>query len=199
MNAETRKTIKYTELVDIVKTHFDPKPSSIVQRFKFYNRIRAKGESITTYVAALRALAGYCEYGDSLNIMLRDKLACGINHEGIQCRLLSERDLTYDKALEIALAMEAAAKDTKDLQAASNPPPLGLNYVAGGNNSKKRSGKATQLLYRRPQNLQSKPHATQGRPNLTCHHCGGPHFASECKIYNEECFRCKKIGYINSL
>ena len=38
----------------------------------------------------------------------------------------------YNKALEIALAMEAAPKDTKDLQAALNPPLAGLNYVAGG-------------------------------------------------------------------
>ena len=100
------------------------------------------------YVAALRALAEYCEYGDSLNIMLRDKLMCGVNHKGIQRRLLPEKDLTYDKALEIALAMEAAAKDTKDLQATSNSLPLGLNYIASGNNSKKGSGKATQSLYR---------------------------------------------------
>ena len=163
MDTETQKTIKYTELADIVKTHFDPKPSSIVQRFKFYNRIRVKGELIATYVAALRTLAEYCEYGDSLNIMLRDKLVCSVNHEGIQRHLLSEKDLTYDKALEIALAMEAAVKDTKDLQATSNSPPPGLNYVAVGNNSKKGSGKATQLLYRRPQNLQSKPHGDTGK------------------------------------
>ena len=107
-----------------------------------------EGESIATYVAVLRALAEYCEYGDSLNIMLHNKLVCSVNHKGIQCHLLSEKDLTYDKTLEIALAMEATAKDTKDLQATSNPPPPGLNYVAGGNNFKKGSGKATQLLYR---------------------------------------------------
>ena len=112
VDSETRKTIKYSELIDLLTSHYNPRPSSIVQRFKFYNRTRSKEESIATYVAALRALAEYCEYGDSLNIMLRDRLVCGVNHEGIQRHLLSEKDLTYEKALEIALAMEAAAKDT---------------------------------------------------------------------------------------
>ena len=141
VDSETRKTIKYSKLIDLLTSHFNPRPLSIVQRFKFYNRTRSKEESIATYVAALRALAEYCEYGDSLNIMLRDRLVCGVNHEGIQRRLLSEKDLTYEKALEIALAMEAAAKDTRDLLAASNTP-TGLHYIAtGGGSFKNRSGR----------------------------------------------------------
>ena len=35
----------------------------------------------------------------------------------------------------------------------------------------------------------------QGKLNLTCHHCGGHHFALECKFYNVECHRHKKIGH----
>ena len=127
----TYKTIRSLVDSETRKTHYNPRPSFIVQRFKFYNRTRSKEESIATYVAALRALAEYCEYGDSLNIMLRHRLVCGVNHEGIQRRLLSEKDLTYEKALEIALAMEAAAKDTRDLLAASNAP-TGLHYTATG-------------------------------------------------------------------
>ena len=81
-------------------------------------------------MAALCALAEYCEYGDSLNIMHCDWLVCGMN----QCCLLSEKDLTYEQALEIALAMEAAAKDTKDLLTASNAPTE-LQYTATGGDS----------------------------------------------------------------
>ena len=38
VDSETRKTIKYSELIDLLTSHYNPKPSSIVQRFKFYNR-----------------------------------------------------------------------------------------------------------------------------------------------------------------
>ena len=48
--------------------------------------------------------------------MLRDRLVCGVNHEGIQRKLLSERNLTYDKAFELSVAIETAERDTKDLK-----------------------------------------------------------------------------------
>ena len=99
----------------MLTAHFDPKPSPIVQRFKFYNHIRAKGESIAMYVAALHVLAEHCEFGDTLPIMLRDCLVCGVNHAGIQCRLLAEKNLTYKVAHELALNLEAAAKGSKDV------------------------------------------------------------------------------------
>ena len=197
VDSETRKNIKYSELIDLLTSHYNAKPSSIVQRFKFYNRNRSKEELIASYLAALRALAEYCEYGESLNMMLRDKLVCGVNHEGIQRRLLAEKDLIYDKALEIALTMEAAAKDTKDLLATSNSSTAELHYTGTGRgNVKNRSGRATQPNYRQQQDSQPKPNSTKGRANPTCCRCGGSHLASECRFCNTECWRCKKIGHI---
>ena len=166
VDSEMRKTIKYDALIEILTSHFDPKPSSIVQRFKFYNHSRGKGESIPTFVATLHVIAEHCEYGDSLKIMLRNKLVCGINHKGIQRRLLSEKNLTYENACEIALAMEATAKDTKDLQ---GTPAAQLHYATAGNIPRKfkGSGKATQLLYNRPQNPQHKSQIRPTKANLT--------------------------------
>ena len=88
-----------------VKNYFNPKPSCIVQWYKFNTRTRASGNSAATYVAALRELAGFCNYKDSLQEMLRDQIACGVNYESIQRR--SEKGLTYVKALEIAQTIES--------------------------------------------------------------------------------------------
>ena len=41
---------------------------------------------------------------------------CGLHNKHIQKWLLSESELTLAKATEIALAMEAAVKDTLELQ-----------------------------------------------------------------------------------
>ena len=59
-------------------------PSSIVQRYKFYNQAKQEGESIADFVASLREIAKYCNYKDTLNMMLRDRLVCCVNHQGIQ-------------------------------------------------------------------------------------------------------------------
>ena len=47
--------------------------------------------------------------------MLRDRLVCGINSKAVQRRFLQEPALTFDKALELALAAEAADKDSRHL------------------------------------------------------------------------------------
>jgi hypothetical protein len=63
------------------------------------------------YVAVLRKLAKHCDFGDRLADDLRDRLVCGMRHENIQKKLLSEAGLTLKKAIEISVAMETAAKD----------------------------------------------------------------------------------------
>ena len=93
----------YGDMVKLVKDHYNPKPSPIVQRFHFNSRSRAEGESVASFVAALRELALHCDYGDRLSEMLRDRLVHSVNHKGIQRRLLAEPpDLTFEKAFSLA-------------------------------------------------------------------------------------------------
>ena len=44
---------------------------------------------------------------------LRDHFVCGLWHDNIQWRLLSEADLSYKKTMDIAKGMEAADANTK--------------------------------------------------------------------------------------
>lgn len=67
------------------------------------------------YVAVLRKLAQDCNYGEKLAEMLRDRLVCGIGDDWIQRRLLSEPDLTFDRVLKLAQAIEMASKGVRDL------------------------------------------------------------------------------------
>ena len=53
------------------------------------------------------------DYGIVLNHMLQDRFVCGVNHSQIQQKLLSEgSSLTLEKALSIAISVEAAIKQT---------------------------------------------------------------------------------------
>ena len=84
-----------------------------------------------------RKLTEVCEFDNFLNKALRDRFVCGLTSEQIQKRLLSEDNLTYDKAVKIALAMESAIKDSSELQLHSKPlAPVNKVYNAsfsGGN------------------------------------------------------------------
>ena len=107
--------LKFKDIAEIVQKHHDPKPSVIVQRYRFNTCYCRVGESVSTYVAELRQLSNHCDFGPSLQQMLRDRLVCGIEDPKIQRRLLAEPDLTFDKVFELALAAESADQNAKCL------------------------------------------------------------------------------------
>ena len=57
----------------VAEEPFQPKPSEIVQRFRFNTRFCKTGESVVQYVSELRAIAQHCNFGGILETMLRDQ------------------------------------------------------------------------------------------------------------------------------
>ena len=57
----------------------------IIQYFKFNTRIRKSGESIATYVAELLAIREHCDFGDTLDLMITDRLVCVEDTLGLKC------------------------------------------------------------------------------------------------------------------
>ena len=114
--------IQYGTLLDKINKHFNPRPSIIMERYKFHSRTQQQGESITAFVAELRKLTEFCDFGDTVNDMLRDRFVAGLNNTRIQHRLLAETTLTFTRAQEITQAMELAEKDVQSIQADSQTP-----------------------------------------------------------------------------
>ena len=125
----------YGELVDAIKNHYNPTPSETVQRSKFHSRVQKLGETIAAFIADLRALAEFCNFGHFLDDMLRDRIVCGVNNAKIQQALLSEKTLTLKKALEVAQGLEIAVKNAKVLShgevAATSTGSETVNQLAG--------------------------------------------------------------------
>ena len=113
----TKPTEKsFDEIVEAVRNHYQPVPSVIVQRFNFHTRACKSGESVSMYVSVLWKLLEYCNFGDTLEDMLRDHLVCGMNDKRVQRRLLAEPGLTFAKALELAHVAETAESNAKQLE-----------------------------------------------------------------------------------
>ena len=100
----------------------EPKPSVIVQRYQFNLRQQATTELVAEYVAALRKLAKHCNFGDSLNEMLRDRLLCGIANPTVQKHLLAELELTLTKAVTKAQVVELAERDQRKFKQSRTLP-----------------------------------------------------------------------------
>ena len=177
-------TTPYADIVKLVKKYYDPVPSEIVQRFHFNTRVRAPTESIATFVAALRELSEFCNFGTTLDQMLRDRLVCGVNHEAIQRKLLSEKNLTFEKAYALAQSIETAERDTANLKSKKGDIPQ-VNYTASGK------------LFLTGKSRQPSSSTVKNIP--TCYRCGGPHLATSCKFRDAECRFCKKKGHIEKV
>jgi len=68
------------------------------------------------FLAELRHLTEHCEFGATLDEMLRDRLVCGVHDIRIQRRLPAEPKLTLRRTLDLAVAIEAADKDASEIQ-----------------------------------------------------------------------------------
>ena len=112
----------YEKLVTILTEHYNPALSEIVERYKFHTRMRHEGETVSTFVAELHSLAWYCKFDASLNDLLRNRIVCDINNENIQRRLLAEKTLTMDSALDIVVGMKSARKKVTEVQTPARKP-----------------------------------------------------------------------------
>ena len=168
------QSLKYEELVDVLKAHYEPKPLVIAERFHFHRCNQRDGESIAEYMAELRRLSTHCEFkttDQSVTEVSRDRLVCGLHSESRQRHLLAEKDLSLQKAMELAQGMEAAelnAKSLKSQERAVNKLQI------------RRTG------FRRP-----------GPTPTPCHPCGSSnHDQKDCRFRDAECNFCHKKGHI---
>lgn len=135
--AKPRET-SLKDLAALIHNHQNPRPNVISERFKFKQRKQAHGESIGAFVAALKQISLGCDFGDSLSLNLRDQIVWGLRSERIQRRLLAEVELTYDRAVQLCLSLEAAEKEARINQSSHKEGEATVNFLA----KKKKSAKA---------------------------------------------------------
>ena len=124
--------------------------------------------SLLSYVAKC---AEHCDFQDKLDEAICDKFVCGLCNETMQKRLLAEKNLTLATAIEIAQGMEAASKQTTELQAGSGQS----------------QSHEIQLV--------SRTAATKSKKKCYC--CGrAGHLPSVCHFSDQKCRSCGKIGQI---
>ena len=171
----TQSLKSYEDLVKLVQEHYSPRRSEIVQRFKLDSRM-CKQKTVSTFIAELRKLSEFCNLRDMLDNMLRGRLVCGINHPGIQKRLLSESDLTLEKALEISQGMDIADHSSKLIQS-SDPKSIPVQRVQPHTRA----------------DVRPKPQIFEGG---SCYCCGGQHKYHKCRFRETQRHICRKKGHI---
>lgn len=82
---------------------------------QFHQEIPESGDSVTKFVASLKKLLEYCQFGQVLSDALWDNFVAGLHNDQIQKKLLTPSTLTFKMAVELTVAWWILARETEDV------------------------------------------------------------------------------------
>lgn len=91
----TQARVTVSGLMDRIDEHCNPKLNETVERYRFFARNQAPGESIDKYVTDLRMLASTCNFERLRDSLIRDRIVCGTYSSSWRERLLREDKLPW--------------------------------------------------------------------------------------------------------
>lgn len=164
-----------------------------MERCIFNKAEQQPNESISDFVARLKELSIHCGFAD-LDDALCDRLVCGITDHATKVALLSEADLKFARAVEIATTREAAVKNAAKTQA--QPDHAAVQHV--GTQQRSNRGRSAYSNSDGGRYNNSKSNAKQKRQKI-CYCCGmaNSHATSDCRYRSKaECNFCHKTGHL---
>lgn len=183
----------YDELKLLLLNYIHPKPNTITERYKFKERKQLSEETIVQFIRALKKMSEHCDFGLTLDNMLRDQLIWGLRDQHIKKRLLSEDGLTFKKCVELSLAMEAANNDVSQLEQRAESIKYQKQFKFKQKSQQKR-GSLEQVV--------SKKDGSNyvGKKQVVCYCCGTQgHTKPDCKYKMLTCLNCKKVGHLKKV
>jgi len=126
-----------TSALKALETYFLPKRNVVYERSVFNLCVQSSEEIVDCYVNRLRKLASSCQFGTLTDEMIHDSLVIGIQDKGTKVRLLREKDLSLDRALDMCKLSEVTNKQLKLIQKDEKQNNEELNLVQGKCKSKK--------------------------------------------------------------
>ncbi|XP_066932937.1 uncharacterized protein [Clytia hemisphaerica] len=199
----------YDEAVEALTTYFIPQKNVTFERSVFNNANQQTHETTEQYVSRLCKLAQNCDYGNSLNDHIRDRVVSGCKGSKYREKLLAEKNLTLEKVIEIGQSMEAAKSQSKRIEQSNNKdPPDHVNTLDQQNNRNFRGRGRWNISFPRggsgPRNRSQAPHpSTRGTNShrIMCGRCRAMgHKGEECRrSKNSKCNKCGKTGHFQRM
>ena len=192
------------DIIAAVKTHIRRQRNPLLDRIEFYNRKQQPSESFDSFLTALKELYNCCDFPEvaqcatctarTCNVckdqlrrinadVMRDRLVVGILDDSTRHKLLALPQLTFEEAVKVCRAEEAATV-TK-----SNIPAPGHGHVNA----------AKKTTYQRQKSKPSPPEKSSGS-SPKCPNCGrSAHTKSPCPAQGKTCNGCKGVGHFQAM
>ena len=196
----------YVHLLVKLKNYYAPQENETVERHAFYSMTQEEDETIEDFLNRLKEQALKCNfrvlcqpahdnveavYHDQTNEFLRDRIVVGIHDDHIRRRLMRERNLTLDTAVDLIKATERADKHLEHIVSGNLPDNLSID--ANRNRFRKTS--------KEPQINHPRTNRNTQHERLTCKYCGGKHQrgADFCPAFGQTCNACNKMNHFKKV
>ncbi|XP_055910621.1 uncharacterized protein LOC129944986 [Eupeodes corollae] len=183
---------QYSEITNILKDHFDPKPNEILENYRFHLRKQKESESCADFLVFLKRLSANCIFGSYLNTALRNQFVFGLINQKIKSRLLEKSDLTLEIAVNTANAFEIAERGGIELH--QHMSRSSVNEIQETVNAFGDKRKDTKKIERTAGTGNKQPFTRK------CYRCGSTsHLANHCTYKEAVCEFCKTKGHLRKV
>ncbi len=127
---------KFDEGVKQSENYCKSKKNTTYERYIFNCHVQKEGESLDTFVTALRTLAESCEFGDLRESIILDQIIIGITDKNMKQALLKSENLTLNRALTQIRVSAATNNQVEQMSAAQSAPVNTLRQSQGQRSSR---------------------------------------------------------------
>ena len=93
----------------------NPLTNVIIERHKFNTRFEEASEPVQNFITALKFLADTCDFGTLKDLIILDRIVCGVSSDALRKQQLKERDPTLHKAVQLCQIHESAERYSKEV------------------------------------------------------------------------------------
>lgn len=215
----------YTEVVKAFEDFCKERKNVVFERYTFGSRNQKKGEPFDTFLMDIKKLARTCEFTEEHN-MIRDRIVIGTTDTKLREKLLVERNLTMDQAIEKARSSETTRKQAQTMNGTAeneinsigssnaNQSTAQASRAQGQQNNNKYKSAYTQnsSQNRKQQQRNAQGSSSNGNSKANnkskqqqpkeikdCTRCGRTHKVRECPAFGKSCRSCNKLNHYSSM
>ena len=189
------------DISKFMETQFDPKRFIVRERFKFWSEMRRKpGETVQELAARIRQDAARCDFpsiSDPQDEAMRTRFICSISNEAVLKAIfkIPDNELTFSKAIQIALETEDAAKVAKETCYGSHEDPV--HKIRSKNKKPSHHTGKERRHHSQSDDSSSDSETDSQAPTKPCHRCGfSDHSPEDCPHKKAVCNHCGIQGHI---
>ena len=134
--------------------YFAPKKNISYLQCRFFSCNQLQGQNIDDFVTELKSRAAHREFQTLKDSLIKDKLVIGINDKKVLERLLREKDLDLEKAIQICRADEEVKEQSHEINngASSSKSSIQVDKIS----SRKRNSRKANKIELRSQQDQTR-------------------------------------------